>query len=200
MHSELSADLQGLSLYLIGMMGAGKSTTGKRLAQQLGYRFLDTDALITQLTGQTINQLFAESGEAAFRQLETQVLAELSPYKQLVVATGGGIVLNPMNWSYLRHGLVIWLNVPAEQLWQRLQSDQSRPLLQDSHPQKTLETLLAQRQSLYAQADVKIDVSGNASTEAVLAQLYRAIPPVLRAQPATTAPDTNGSHHPHSSC
>ncbi|NCJ06801.1 shikimate kinase [Synechococcales cyanobacterium C] len=169
------------------MMGAGKSTTGQRLAQQLGYRFFDTDTLITQLTGQSINHIFAELGEAAFRQLETQVLAELSTYKQLVIATGGGIVLTAKNWSYLHHGLVLWLDVPVDQLWQRLRSDHSRPLLQAENPQQTLATLLAHRRPLYAQADLQITVPPGSNTEQVMAQIYQAIPGVVRSHKSAAA-------------
>jgi shikimate kinase len=92
--------LQGINIYLIGMMGAGKSSTGIQLAERLGYRFFDTDAVIEAAAGQTIPAIFEHQGEDAFRELETQVLAELSAYQRLVIATGGGIVTRPMNWSY----------------------------------------------------------------------------------------------------
>lgn len=129
-------NLKGVNLYLVGMMGCGKSTTGRALAQQLGYGFVDTDDLITQLTGQAITDIFAESGEAHFRQVESKVLSEVAAHTKLVVATGGGIVLDKKNWSFLQHGLVIWLDVEPDQLWQRLQTDQSRPLLQNQIPKK----------------------------------------------------------------
>ena len=89
--------LKGINVFLIGMMGAGKTTVGGLLASELGYGFCDTDALIEQIAGKTINEIFAEDGEETFRQLETQVLSELSAYQQLIVATGGGIVLKPQN-------------------------------------------------------------------------------------------------------
>ncbi|HEY9825181.1 MAG TPA: shikimate kinase, partial [Stenomitos sp.] len=152
-------DLKGTNLYLIGMMGAGKSTAGQLLAQRLGYQFFDTDAVITQAAGCSISQIFAESGEAVFRNLETQVLSQLAAHKRLVVATGGGIVLERMNWSHLRHGLIVWLNPTLETLWQRLQADTTRPLLQDSNPRQTLEQLLMQRQPLYQQADLCIEIT-----------------------------------------
>lgn len=149
--------LQGLNVYLIGMMGSGKTTVGQVLAQQLGYQFFDTDAVIEQAAGQPITQLFAELGEAGFRQLESQVLAELSAYTRLAIATGGGIVTRRENWSYLRHGVVVWLDVPLEQLQTRLQADTTRPLLQQGELTQRLQTLLAQRRSLYAQADVRVE-------------------------------------------
>lgn len=172
--------LQGVSVYLIGMMGAGKSTVGKQLAAQLGYQFFDTDTVIEQLAQQPISQIFATSGEPAFRELETQVLAELSTYKKLVIATGGGIVLNRMNWSYLQHGLVVWLDVPVEQLYDRLKQDTTRPLLQVADPQQHLQTLLNQRRSLYAQADITLTGQGDETPEQVAQQILDLIPTVIK--------------------
>lgn len=83
--------LKDVSLYLVGMMGSGKSTVGQVLAQRLDYRFFDTDTLIERATGQSIPAIFATAGEVAFRQLESQVLAELSPYKRLAIATGAAL-------------------------------------------------------------------------------------------------------------
>ena len=91
--------LKKTNLYLVGMMGAGKTTIGRKLANRLGYHFFDTDALIEQSTGQKVNELFAKEGEAGFREIETQVLAQISSHTNLVVATGGGIVTQQMKWS-----------------------------------------------------------------------------------------------------
>ena len=151
--------LQGLSIFLIGMMGAGKSSVGQLLAQVLGYQFFDTDRVIEQAAGCSIAEIFERDGEAGFRALETQVLAELAGYRRLVIATGGGIVTRPMNWSHLRHGMVVWLDVPAAELVERLQRDPltaSRPLLQTDDPTATLEQLLGDRRELYAQADIQV--------------------------------------------
>jgi shikimate kinase len=163
--------LKGTNLYLIGMMGAGKSTTGQLLAQQLGYRFFDTDALIEKAVGQSIPEIFESQGEVAFRQLETQVLSQLSAYTRLVVATGGGIVTQRMNWSYLQHGVVIWLDVPLNLLEQRLQGDTGRPLLQRPDWPQTLQTLLSQRQPLYAQADLRLTVAAGEGEDAIAARI-----------------------------
>ena len=95
--------LQGLNLYLIGMMGTGKTTVGQRLAKELGYRFFDTDVLIERVAQKSINELFAEEGETFFRDLESRVLGEVSACTRSVIATGGGAVLRPVNWSYLRY-------------------------------------------------------------------------------------------------
>lgn len=166
-------------------MGCGKTTIGQLLAQQLSYRFFDTDRLIEQSTQQSVSQIFAESGEVNFRQLETQVLAELSSYTRLVVATGGGIVLQRQNWSYLHHGIVLWLDVPVEQLLDRLQGDQTRPLLQTPNPIATLQHLLEQRRHLYAQADVRLTVAPNTTPIEVVEQAIAAIQQVVKppAQP-----------------
>ncbi len=173
--------LKGVNLYLVGMMGAGKTTVGRQLAIKLGYGFVDTDEVISQLAGQSITQLFAGVGEAEFRQLESRVLAEVSAYTKLAIATGGGIVLRRENWSYLHHGLVVWLNIPVEQLYDRLATDTTRPLLQDvDDPQEKLRSLLEQRQPLYAQADLRIMASIEETPEQLATRVLDLIPTVLK--------------------
>jgi shikimate kinase len=172
--------LKGLNLYLIGMMGAGKTSVGRLLAQHLNYRFFDTDALIEQVARQSINEIFANSGEDAFRQLESQVLGEISAYTKLTIATGGGIVLRRENWSYLHHGLIVWLDVPVEVLIARLAEDTTRPLLQNADPKGELERLLEQRQRLYAQADIQITVEAGETPEQVARRAIDLIPSVLK--------------------
>ncbi len=185
--------LQGTNLYLIGMMGVGKSTVGQLVAKALGYRFFDTDTVIEQATGQSISEIFAGMGEAEFRQLETQVLAELSAYTRLVVATGGGIVSQQKNWSYLRHGLIIWLNVPIEVLFHRLKQDTTRPLLQTADPLAKLQLLLQERRSLYAQADIEIPITAEESAEQVADRILLAIPNILRPEaPPAEMPENEG--------
>jgi shikimate kinase len=159
--------LKGTSLFLVGMMGSGKTTTGQHLARQLGYRFVDTDQLIEQTTGTAIKDIFAAQGEAAFRQIETQVLAQVSAYTRLVVATGGGVVLAQKNWSYLFHGAVVWLDAPLELLQQRLAADTERPLIQGEAGLQKLQTLLEQRRSRYSQADVQVPVRAEDSVDAI---------------------------------
>jgi shikimate kinase len=174
--------LQGVNLYLIGMMGAGKTTVGQLLAKHLGYRFVDTDSVITQSAGKSINEIFAEEGEAVFRQLESDVLGQVCAYTQLVIATGGGIVLRQQNWSYLHHGLVVWLDVPVELLYTRLAEDSTRPLLQDSDPEGKLRSLLQERTPLYSQADLRITVSAEDTPEQIVQRIINAIPTVLKTQ------------------
>lgn len=183
--------LKGLNLYLIGMMGAGKTTIGRRLATELGYRFFDTDAVIEQAAGQSIAEIFAAVGESEFRALETQVLAELSSYRRLVVATGGGIVLSRNNWSHLREGLVIWLDVPVTALFDRLKTDRSRPLLQTENPQQTLQTLLDDRAPLYAQADLRISITAAETPDLITSRILAAIPTVLKPDTPLPDPDIN---------
>ncbi len=189
--TSLAAQLKGVNLYLVGMMGAGKTSTGKLLAQSLGYRFFDTDALIEHIAGQSISQIFAEVGEAAFRHWETQVLAELSAYKNLAIATGGGIVINPMNWSYLHHGLVIWLDAPIQLLAQRLEQAQNRPLLQVANRQQQLMHLFDQRQKLYAQADIRVTITAEQTSSQVAESVLEAIAHTLKSQQLPNPPSAD---------
>jgi shikimate kinase len=173
-------DLQGTNIYLIGMMGVGKSTVGRFLAQELCYQFFDTDTVIAQATGCSITKIFEESGESSFRHLETQTLGQISAHTRLVVATGGGIVTERINWSYLHHGLVAWLDASPQILWQRLQGDRSRPLLQDPNPQEKLKKILEQRQPLYAQADLRVVIEPQDNPANVVQRILAEIPRVLK--------------------
>lgn len=167
-------------------MGAGKSTVGRLVAERLNYRFFDTDAVIEQSTQQSISQIFAESGESAFRELETEVLSQLSAYTRMAIATGGGIVIERKNWSYLHHGIVVWLDVPAEILYERVKHDTSRPLLQTSDPTQTLNVILNQRRSLYAQADLRVPISAEDTPTDVVDYIFNTLPTVLK--PSATTP------------
>lgn len=162
-------NLQGTSLYLIGMMGSGKTTIGKLLADRLSYQFFDTDGLIETITQQSVTQIFESSGESGFRQVETQVLSELSSYGRKLISTGGGIVTVPENWGHLRTGVIVWLDVPVEVLCDRLALDSSRPILQagQENLQTKLQTLMEARSSLYAQADLHIEIGAEDSPEMI---------------------------------
>ncbi|CAA9570057.1 Shikimate kinase I [uncultured Synechococcales cyanobacterium] len=179
-------NLKGVNLYLVGLMGVGKTTVGRLLAKKLNYHFFDTDSVIEQLMGQSVTEIFATAGEPEFRRLESQVLSELSAYKNLAIATGGGIVLERLNWSYLHHGLVVWLDVPVQQLHARLKPSTSRPLLQHGDQLTRLQELLEQRRSLYEQADVQVTVAANETAEQVATRVLGEIPKVLR--PEALAP------------
>lgn len=171
--------LQNVNLYLIGMMGSGKTTVGRLIAQQLGYRFFDTDVLIERVTGKTINTLFAEEGEENFRVLESRVLAEVAACTRSVIATGGGVVLRSENWGFLRHGVVVWLDAPIAVLVDRLREDRTRPLLQPEDLEIQLTTLLAQRQSRYAEADLKIAITATQTPAAIAFEILTQLPSVL---------------------
>jgi shikimate kinase len=177
---ELIDRLQGINLYLIGLMGSGKSTVGQELALALSYPFFDTDQLIEQLAQQTIPEIFAEQGELIFRDMETQVLAELASYRRLVVATGGGIILKRSNWSYLRHGILVWLDAPIDLILERIQSDPDRPLLKTDDPKETLQQISEQRRSLYSEADLHIVIRPEDSPTQIADRILAAIPSILK--------------------
>lgn len=186
----LKQQLQGINIYLIGMMGCGKSSVGPELAKLLGYRFIDADSVIAAAAGCSISEIFDSQGEAGFRLLETQVLQQISQWHSLVVATGGGVVTTSANWGALRQGLVVWLQVDAAQLLARLQAQPGdRPMLQKPNPETELLKLLQARAAQYSQADLSI-AAGCANPADVAAKIVAALPAVLKVPgaPRTTAP------------
>ena len=177
---SLKQRLSGRSLYLVGMMGSGKTSTGRPLAQQLGYGFVDADAVIEQAAGCSIPEIFERDGEAGFRKLESQVLSAISQRHSLVVATGGGVVTQQENWGLLHSGIVIWLDVVPEQLIQRLRADTTvRPLLQTADPDAALNALLNQRRPLYAEADLTV-VINEENPETVADGILQLLPTLLK--------------------
>ena len=178
--SSLKQRLGGRSLYLVGMMGSGKTSTGRPLAERLGYGFVDADAVIEQAAGCSIPEIFERDGEAGFRDLESQVLNAISQRHSLVVATGGGVVTQPENWGLLHSGIVIWLDVVPEQLMQRLRADSTvRPLLQTDDPDAALNALLNQRRPLYAEADLTV-VIDQETPDAVADGILQLLPSLLK--------------------
>ena len=178
--------LEGLNLYLFGMMGAGKSAIGRPLADALGYRFIDADSAIEQVAGKGIPEIFASEGETGFRALETAVLGQIAGWHSLVVATGGGVVTRPENWGHMQQGVVIWLDAGPELLLARLQGDPTpRPLLAGDDPAARLSELLAQRLPLYGQADLRI-AQGGESPDQVAQLVLEALPGILKSR--ETAP------------
>jgi shikimate kinase len=183
-HSTLRQRLEGLNLYLVGMMGSGKSTAGRHLAQQLGYRFLDADSSLEQVAGRPIPEIFASEGEAGFRRLEAAVLNQIASWHSLVVATGGGVVTQPQNWGQLHQGVVIWLDAPEALLLERLRADPTpRPLMEAPEPAARLAELLEQRRPLYAQADLHIQQDGRPPDQ-VAAQILEALPGLIKQRSA----------------
>lgn len=176
----LKQRLGGRSLYLVGMMGSGKTSTGRPLAERLGYGFVDADAVIEQAAGCSIPEIFERDGEAGFRKLESQVLSAISQRHSLVVATGGGVVTQPENWGLLHSGIVIWLDVVPDQLLQRLNADSTvRPLLQTADPEAALNTLLNERRPLYAEADLTVVINDEAP-ETVADGILQLLPSLLK--------------------
>ena len=176
----LKQRLAGRSLYLVGMMGSGKTSTGRPLAERLGYGFVDADAVIEQAAGCSIPEIFDRDGEAGFRCLESQVLSAISQRHSLVVATGGGVVTQPENWGMLHSGIVSWLDVVPDQLLQRLNADSTvRPLLQTADPEAALNALLNERRPLYAEADLTV-VINDETPEAVADGILQLVPSLLK--------------------
>ena len=169
----LLEDIGGTAIYLVGMMGSGKSTVGRLLAETLQYRFFDTDDVIEKSLGATVSQIFEENGEEVFRDIETKVLQELSQYARSVISTGGGAVLSRENWGNMRHGIVVWLSGKPETLASRIQGKEkdSRPLLSgegsDDALVSRLEGMLEDRTKFYEEADLVVDLE-DAETGEVL--------------------------------
>ncbi len=154
------------NVYLIGLMGAGKTTIGRKLAKLLFLDFIDTDQLLEERTGVSISHIFEIEGESGFRDRESKLLAEISSGRPAVISTGGGIILRPENRRIIRkHGRVIYLRASLNVLWKRLKHCQSRPLLQTADPKARLTQLLTERDPLYAdEADIIVEVGfGSAS-------------------------------------
>jgi len=138
------------SIFLIGPMGAGKSTVGKFLAEKLRFEFVDSDHVIEERTGTTIPTIFDIEGEKGFRDREETVIDELTQWPETVVATGGGVVEREPNRQHLRsRGFVVYLKSPVENLIARTRHDRNRPLLQNDNPEKVLRDLMERREPHY---------------------------------------------------
>lgn len=157
------------NIILVGLMGAGKTTIGRLLAKRLGKRFVDSDHEIESRSGVTIPTIFEIEGEAGFRKRESMVIEELSRETGLVMATGGGVVLNPDNREALKlGGFVVYLCAPAELLYSRTRHDRNRPLLQVANPLGRLRELLVQRDPLYREvSDMVVDVASHSASATV---------------------------------
>ena len=168
----------GRNIIFVGFMGTGKSLVAKRLAKRLDRRFVDTDSWIEQEADMPIAQLFATEGEAAFRQRERQAIARACQEKEMVIATGGGAILDRENAKTMKaSGPVICLTARPEVILQRVQGDTTRPLLQGLNPLEKIQQLLTDRAEAYARADITIDTSNlgpDAVVEATLTALTQA--------------------------
>jgi shikimate kinase len=147
-------------LYLVGFMGAGKSTVGRALAEQLGWQFSDIDDEIERQQGEKISDIFITRGEAAFREMETETIRQhvdtIRAGVPAVIALGGGAFVQPRNWELLENnGVTVWLDCPFDVVRQRLNGDDTRPLAKDSG---RLARLFEDRRPLYSRADFRVEV------------------------------------------
>ena len=157
------------NVFLIGLMGAGKSTVGRILARRLGKHFVDTDHEIEKRNGVTIPVIFEIEGEEGFRRREQELLADLAQEKDLVLSTGGGIVLKPENREVLRnHGFVVYLNARPELLAERTKHDRTRPLLNVEDPLTRLRELHAVRDPLYREVAHAVVETGRGAPQQVV--------------------------------
>jgi shikimate kinase len=164
------------NIFLVGMMGSGKTTLGRALAQRLQLEFVDTDKVLVERTGVPIATIFEIEGEQGFRRRETGVLAELAEHPGQVIATGGGAVLAEENRRVMRaHGTVVYLRARLESLWERTRHDSTRPLLATADPRATLAELLEQRDPLYREAaHVTVD-TGFQSAATLVTRVVKAL-------------------------
>jgi shikimate kinase len=160
---------QSENIYLVGLMGAGKTTIGRQLARLLKLPFYDSDKAIEERTGVDIPTIFEFEGEEGFRNREQKMLAQLTELKGIVMATGGGAILREENRKLLmENGFVVYLHCDVDRLLERTRRDSQRPLLNTEDPRERLETLFTQRQPLYAaSADFTIDTGVMQSKDVV---------------------------------
>lgn len=146
-----------VNLYLVGFMGTGKSTVGRAVAHKLGFLLFDSDAEIERLQGRTIAEIFAQDGEAAFRQMERQFIGLGHPPERAVIACGGGLVVQPGMLDVLKgRGVVVCLHASIETILERTARHRTRPLLEVADPEQRVRTLYAQREPIYKQCGTVI--------------------------------------------
>lgn len=176
--------LPAKTIALVGLMGVGKSSIGRRLAQRLGLPFVDADAEIEAAAGCTIEEIFQRHGEAAFRDGERRVIARLLEDPPHVLATGGGAFMDPATRALLRaRAVTVWLRADLELMLARVARRNNRPLLKGADPHAVLERLVAERYPVYAEADLTVDsLDGppELTLERVLAALAGEGPAALR--------------------
>lgn len=164
------------SVVLVGLMGAGKSSVGRRLAARLGFAFIDADTEIEKAAGATIPEIFASHGEAAFRDGERKVIARLLDQPHVVLATGGGAFMNTETRSRIRErGVSIWLKAEIDILVKRCARRSNRPLLANGDLKATLSRLMTERYPVYAEADITV-MSIDGPHDAVVDQIMQALP------------------------
>ncbi len=163
---------EGRTIALVGLMGAGKSTVGRRLAEKLGREFYDSDTEIEKAAGLSISEIFARHGEADFRRGEKQVLRRLLELPPHVLATGGGAYIDAETRALMKEKAVtVWLNADLETLWRRVQKRDNRPLLKRADAKAHLSHLVTEREPYYSQADLHVHSKDGPHTNTVAAIL-----------------------------
>jgi shikimate kinase len=191
--AEIRQSLGARSVVLIGLMGAGKTAVGRRLANWLDLPFIDADSEIEEAAGQTIKEIFAEHGEAYFREGERKVIARLLDGGPQVLATGGGAYMNPKTRAAIKaRGISVWLNADLRVLLKRVGRRDHRPLLSVGDPEAVMKKLMAERGPVYAEADITVesrdvphDVIVGAVADALAVELGCEAVPRRSAQAAT---------------
>tara|TARA_Y100001968_G_scaffold293299_1_gene299157 strand:+ start:200 stop:778 length:579 start_codon:yes stop_codon:yes gene_type:complete len=179
-HQNLKEKLGGRNIFLIGMMGSGKSQTGPDLAKIINYAFIDTDDVIEKASKQSISNIFEKDGEKAFRDLEKQVLKEISQHHSLIIATGGGLITLPENWGILHQGIVIWLDLDLKRSINRLKNDENkRPLITSKgNLAKTFSKIYESRKPMYLESDLRIEIEDQTPYE-VATMIVERLPSIL---------------------
>ena len=185
----LKEKLGGRNIFLIGMMGSGKSQTGPVLAKMINYAFVDTDDVIEKASKQSISSIFEKDGEKVFRDVEKKVLKEISQHHSLVIATGGGLVTLPENWGILHQGIVIWLDLDLKRSIKRLESDKKkRPLLIGNDLAENFSQIYESRKPIYLESDLRIEVEDQSPYE-VATMIAEHLPSIL------IDPETQAERH-----
>ena len=172
---EIPAALTGKSVVLVGLMGAGKTCIGKRLARKLGMDFVDADAEIEAAADRSVSEIFAEFGEQEFRDGERRVIARLLSDRPRVIATGGGAFMDAETRANARqHGVSVWLKADLDVLLRRVSRRNNRPLLQGGDKRRKLKDLMSQRYPTYAEADLTVD-TGDEPPDSTVQKVYDAL-------------------------
>ncbi|MEM9263445.1 MAG: shikimate kinase [Pseudomonadota bacterium] len=162
------ARILGKSIVLVGMMGVGKTTIGRRLAPKVGLPFRDADEEIERAAGMSVSDLFEKHGEPSFRRGETQVIERLLSGPPIVLATGGGAMTIEATRHVIKEKSVsVWLSADADTITTRARRRDTRPLLRTDNPRKTIETLMSEREQFYRQADLRVDSASGPHTKTV---------------------------------
>ena len=156
------------NIVLVGFMGTGKTSVGRRLALQLRMRYIDTDDIIERDSGRRISNIFSEDGESAFRDLESEAVGKASKLCNYVISTGGGAVLRETNIAALkRNGIIFCLTATPDEIYRRVRHQAHRPLLQTPNALSKIKSMLAERQPYYAEADYMVRTTGRSFRETI---------------------------------